>query len=221
MTEIILERHSKEKMNKSKRKFTFGLLGAAAVPAWAQFSLPNLGSLGLGSNTTGGGDPRKIEADLKGIIETTSIAVSKLAAAIGLSETSAKAKKIADDIKTGNVGLSDSTSIVSEHSAAVRAEMEKNQREGKKLDAASGALASEALLPAIKAFPLWSSVVSDVKSLDSSALVSSAALIYAVSKAPAAAKSTFDMSHAAIAYLSFSGVDTTAVKKAAESGLKF
>lgn len=205
-------------MKNSKRNFTLGLLGAAVIPAWAQFSLPSLGG---GSKSSGGADPAKIEADLKSIIETTSIAVGKLAEALGLTETAAKAQKVADDIKSGKVGLADSTSIVGEVSTSVKSEMEKNQKDGKKLDAAAGAVAAEALLPAVKAFPLWKSVADGVKSLDRSALMSAASLAQAASKVPSAAKSTLDMSQSAIAYLSFSGADMTSVTKAAESGLKF
>jgi len=204
-------------MKNSKRNFTLGLLGAATIPAWAQFSLPSLGG---GSKSSGGADPAKIEADLKSIIETTSIAVGKLAEALGLTETAAKAQKVADDIKSGKVGLADSTSIVGDVSSSVKFEMEKKQNEGTKLDAAAGAVAAEALLPALMAFPLWKSVADGVKSLDRTAMMSAASLVQAASKVPAAAKGTLDMSQATISYLSFSGADTTSVQKQAEEAAK-
>jgi hypothetical protein len=204
-------------MNISKRNFAAGLMAAAATPVFAQFSLPGMG----GGRSSGGGDPRKIEADLKSITELTSRALSKLAEAMGLKETAAKITKNADDIKSGSVGLQDATSLVSEVSASVKGEIEKNQKDGKKLDAAAGAIAAEALLPAIKAFPLWKSVVDGAKSLDRTALMGAAALAQAAPKVPTAAKNTLDMTQAGIAYLSFSGVDTTAVKEAATASLKF
>jgi len=205
-------------MKNSKRNFTLGLLSAATLPAWSQFSLPGLGG---GAKSSGGGDPTKIEADLKSITDTTAMAVNKLAEALGLTETAAKAKGTSEDIKSGKLGLADATSMVTEISASVKAEMEKKQKEGTKLDAAAGAVAAEALLPAISAFPLWKSVADGVKSLDRSALMSAASLAQAASKVPAAAKGTLDMSQAAIAYLSFSGTDVTSVKQKAESTLKF
>jgi hypothetical protein len=204
-------------MKISKRTFTVGLMAVAGSPAWAQFGLPSLG----GSKSSGGGDPRKIEADLTSINELTSRSLSKLAEALGLKETAAKSKKNADDIKSGNLGLADATGAVGEVSASVMADMEKKQKEGKKLDAASGAVATEALLPAIKAFPTWKSVADGVKSLDSTALMGAASLAQAAPKVPTAAKNTLDMSQAGISYLTFSGVDTTSIKKAAEANLKF
>ena len=197
-------------MENSKRNFTLGLLSAATLPAWAQFGLPGLGG---GAKSSGGADPTKIETDLKSIIETTSFAVNKLAAALSLTETATKAKITAEDIKTGKLGLADATNAVTEVSASVKAEMEKRQKEGTKLDAAASAWATEALLPALSAFPLWKSVAEGVKSLDRGALMSAASLAQAASKVPAAAKSTLDMSQSAIAYLSFSGADMTAVTK--------
>lgn len=204
-------------MKISKRDFIASLVAAAATPVFAQFSLPGMG----GSKPPAGADPRKLEADLKSINELTSLALSKLAEAMGLKETAAKMTKTAEDIKSGSVGLPDATSIISEVSASMKAEMEKNQKEGKKLDVAAGGIAAEALLPAVKAFPLWKSVAEGVKSLDRTALMGAAALVQAAPKVPTSAKNTLEMTQAGIAYLSFSGVDTSTVKQAAESSLKF
>lgn len=207
-------------MKLSKRKLALGLLaGAVAVPAWAQ--LGALGGLMGGGRSGGGSDPKKLEEDLKGIIESTSLAMGKLAEAMGLKETSARMQKNAADIKSGAVGLADSTSLVSDASAEVKAEMEKNQREGTKLDAASSTIATQALEPAIKSFPRWKSVADGFKSLDRTALLGAASLAQAIPKVPTAAKSTLEMYQAGITYLTFSGADTTSVKQAAESALKF
>ena len=207
-------------MKISKRKLTFGmLLAISAYPALAQ--LPGFGGMMGGGSKSAGGDPKKLESDLKQIIEATSVALAKLADAMGLKETSAKMQKNADGIKSGAIGLSESTDTVSETCASVVAEIAKNQQEGKKLDAASGAVAIQAIEPGIKTFPLWKSVADGIKSLDRSALMGAAALVQAGPKIPTAAKNSLDLYQAGISYLTFSGADTTAVKKAAESALKF
>lgn len=210
-------------MNISKRTMVFGLLvSVSSYPALAQFG-------GLGSMLGGGGggdkpnaaDPKQLEVDLKAIIESTSVALSSLADAMGLKETAAKVQKNAQDIKSGAVGLSDSASTVSEVCSSVVAEITKNQQQGRKLDAASSKLALQAIEPGIMAFPQWKSVVDGVKSLDSTALLGAASLAQAVPKIPTAAKNTFDMYRAGISYLTFSGADTSSVQKAAEQTLKF
>ncbi len=211
-----------------KRNLVIGLLlTATAYPALAQ--LGGLGSLiqpgGLSSlmgiSKSSGTDPKRLESDLKVIIESTSLALAKLAEAMGLKESSAKMQKNADDIKSGAVGLSESTNMVNEVSASVTAEIVKSQQEGRKLDAASSAIALQAIEPGIKSFPQWKAVAEGVMSLDHSALMGAGALVQAAPKVPTAAKNTFDMYRAGIAYLTFSGADTSAVKKAAEQALKF
>jgi hypothetical protein len=211
-------------MNNSKRKLALGLLLAAgSYPVLAQ--LGGLGGLigGLmgGGAKSSGADPKKLESDLKLIIGSTSVALAKLADAMGLKESSAKMQKNADDIKSGAVGLSDSTTTVSDTCASVVAEIAKNQQSGKKLDAASSAIALEAIEPGIKSFPLWKSVAEGVKSLDRSSMMGAVALVEAAPKIPTAAKNSLDLYQAGISYLAFSGADTSSVKTAAESALKF
>ena len=214
-------------MRISKRKLIFGmLLTIGAYPALAQFG--PAGALLGGGSKSAGPDPIKLESDLKQIIESTSVALAKLAEAMGLKETSAKMQKNADDIKSGAIGLSESANTVSETSASVVAEIAKNQKEGKKLDAASSSIAIKAIEPGIKSFPLWVSVVDGIKSLDPkaispdrSAMLTIAALVRAGPKVPIAAKNSLDLYQAGISYLAFSGADTSSVKKAAESALKF
>ncbi len=190
---------------------------AVSSPAFAQFG----GVFGGGSKSDGGGDPKQIEADLKSIIETTSEALSKLAEAMGMKEIAAKLQKNAADIKSGTVGLADSTSIVSDASASVKNEMEKNQKDGIKLDSASAGIAVQAIGPGIKSFPLWVGVVNGAKSLDKFALMSAPALVQAVQKVPTAAKNSLEMYQGGITYLTFSGADTSSLKKQAEASLKF
>ena len=207
-------------MNNSKRKLALGLLLAAgSYPVLAQ--LGGLGSFLGGGSKSAGADPKKLESDLKLIIESTSVALAKLADAMGLKESSAKMQKNADDIKSGAVGLSDSTTTVSDTCASVVAEIAKNQQSGKKLDAASSNIALQAIEPGIKSFPLWKSVADGVKSLDSSAAMGAVALVQAAPKIPTAAKNSLDLYQAGISYLAFSGADTSSVKKAAEGALKF
>lgn len=207
-------------MNNSKRKLAFGmLLAASAYPALAQ--LGGLGGLMGGGSKTAGADPKKLETDLKLIIESTSVALVKLADAMGLKESAAKMQKNADGIKSGAVGLSESADTVSETCASVTTEIAKNQKEGKKLDASSSAIALQAIEPGIKSFPLWKSVADGIKSLDRSAMMGAAALVQAGPKIPTAAKNSLDLYQAGISYLTFSGADTSSVKKAAESALKF
>lgn len=207
-------------MTISKRKLTFGmLLTVGAYPALAQ--LGGLGGLMGGGSKSAGADPKKLESDLKQIIESTSVALSKLADAMGLKESSAKMQKNADGIKSGAIGLSESADTVSETCASVVAEIAKNQQEGKKLDAASSSIAIQAIEPGIKSFPLWKSVADGIKSLDRSAMMGAAALVQAGPKIPTAAKNSLDLYQAGISYLAFSGADTSSVKKAAEGALKF
>jgi hypothetical protein len=203
-------------ISSSKRRLTFGLLMAGtAYPALAQF-----GSF-LGGGRSSGTDPKKLESDLKLIIETTSLALTKLADAMGLKESSAKMQKNAEDIKSGKVGLPDSTDAVSEVCSSVVAEVNKAQQEGRKLDGASASIALQAIEPGIKSFPQWKSVADGFKSLDKSSLLGFASLAQAAPKVPTAAKNTLDMYQAGIAYLSFSGVDTSAVKETAQKSLAF
>jgi hypothetical protein len=207
-------------MTISKRKLILGsILTISAYPALAQ--LGALGGLLGGGSKSAGSDPKKLESDLKQIIESTSFALAKLAEAMGLKETSAKMLKNADDIKSGAIGLSESTDMVSESCASVGAEIAKNQKEGKKLDAASSSIAIQAIEPGIKSFPLWKSVADGIKSLDRSAMMGAAALVQAGPKIPVAAKNSLDLYQTGISYLTFSGADTSSVKKAAESALKF
>jgi hypothetical protein len=207
-------------MINSKRKLALGLLLAAgSYPVLAQ--LGALGGLLGGGSKAAGADPKKLESDLKLIIESTSVAFDKLADAMGLKEASAKMQKNADDIKSGKVGLSDSMTIVSETSASVVAEIAKNQQSGKKLDAEASAKALQAIEPGIMSFALWKSVADGVKSLDRSAAMGAVALVQAAPKIPTAAKNSLDLYQAGISYLAFSGVDTSSVKKAAEGALKF
>jgi len=207
-------------MRSSKRKLVLGISSLAlASPVFAQ--LGGLGGVLGGGSKSGGGDPKKIEADLRSIIEKTSIALSKLAEAMGLKESAAKMQQTADDIKSGKVGISDSTNVVSDVSASVKAEMEKNQKEGKKLDSKSSSTAVQALEPGIQSFPLWKSVIDGGKSLDKTALLSLPDLAQAIPKVPTAAKNSLEMYQAGISYLTFSGADTSSLKKSAESALKF
>ena len=207
-------------MKISKRKLTFGmLLSISAYPTFAQ--LGGLGGMMGGGSKAAGADPKKLESDLKQIIESTSLALAKLTDALGLKETSAKMQKNADGMKSGAIGLSESTDAVSETCASVVAEIAKNQKEGKKLDAASSSIAIQAIEPGIKTFPLWRSVADGIKSLDRSAMMGAAALVQAGPKIPTAAKNSLDLYQAGISYLAFSGADTSSVKKAAESALKF
>lgn len=204
-------------MDQSKRKIAVAVaLFVSSYPALAQFG----GLLGGGSKSSGKGDPKKIEADLKSIIEKSSLALSILAEAMGMKETAAKLQKNADDIKSGAVGLADSTNVVSDASSSVKDEMEKNQKEGKKLDSKSASTAVQAIEPAIMSFPLWKSVADGFKSLDNSAIMGAASLAQAVLKVPTAAKNSLDMYQAGITYLTFSGADTSSLTKAAESSLK-
>jgi hypothetical protein len=197
---------------------SLGLIAAiaAAATGCAQMPVP-----GMGGGKSGGGDPRKIEADLKRINEVTLTALGQLAQALGLKETAAKMGKNADDIRAGTVGLPDATSIVSEASESVTAEMEKFQKEGKKLDAASSAAASRAILPGIQAFPLWKSVADGGRTLDRGSLLGAASLAQALPKVPTAAKNTIDMFQASVRYLSFSGADTSALEKEVKAKLSF
>jgi hypothetical protein len=207
-------------MTISKRKLILGsILTVSAYPALAQ--LGALGGLLGGGSKSAGSDPKKLESDLKQIIESTSFALAKLAEAMGKKEESAKMLKNADDIKSGKIGLSESTDMVSETCASVAAEIAKNQKEGKKLDAASSSIAIQAIEPGIMSFPLWKSVADGIKSLDRSAMMGAAALVQAGPKIPVAAKNSLDLYQTGISYLTFSGADTSSVKKAAESALKF
>ena len=119
-------------MNRSKRKMVVGVVAVSmGAPAFAQFG--GLGGMGGGSKSSGDStDPGKLQTELKNVIELTSTVMSKLADALGMKETSAKLIKNANDIKGGSIGLPDSASAVGELTAAVTAEMEKNQKEGKK-----------------------------------------------------------------------------------------
>ena len=208
-------------MDSKKRNLVIAIsLSAVTAPAVAQ--LGGLGGLlGGGGKGGGAGDPKKIETDLKNIIEATSIALAKLAAALGLKESAAKMEKNALDIKSGSVGLADSTNVVSDQCVSVKAEMEKNKREGIKLSAEAAAIGSQAILPAIKSFPLWKSVWDGGKSLDTTSLLGFTSLAAALPRVPTAAKNSLEMYQAGIAYLSFSGADTTAIQKEAEAALKF
>lgn len=208
-------------MDPKKRSLTIAItFSAVSAPALAQFG--GLGSLlGSGGKSAGSGDPKKIETDLQNIIEVTSIALSKLAAALGLKESAAKMEKNASDIKSGSVGLADSTNIVSDQCVTVKAEMDKNRKEGTKLSAEAAAIGSQAILPAIKSFPLWKNVIDGGKSLDKTSLLAFTSLAAALPRVPAAAKNSLEMYQAGIAYLSFSGADTTVIQKEAEAALKF
>jgi hypothetical protein len=118
--------------------------------------------------------------------------------------------KNADDIKSGSIGVSDSTSQVSDLTAAVTAEMEKNQKEGKKFDAASGAKAFEAVKPGIDTIILWASAAKAATKIDKGPMVVAkfGGLIAALPKVPTALKNTGSAMKAGYDYLTFSGVDT-------------
>jgi len=208
-------------MNRSKRHVVIGMVAASvAAPAFAQFG----GLGGLGGGSKGGGDatdPGKLESDLKAVIQSTSLVLSKLADALGMQETSGKLLKNADDIKSGSIGVSDSTSQVSELTAAVTSEMEKNQKEGKKLDAASGAKAFEAVKPGIDTIILWASAAKAATKIDKGPMVVAkfSGLISALPKVPTALKNTGSAMKAGYDYLTFSGVDTKTLEAPLKNAL--
>ena len=194
-------------MSISKRTFVasaaFSMISA---PVFAQFGA--LGGLLGGGSKSAAVDLGKVEATLNDINQINSLALSLLSEALGDKESAAKAAKNGEDIKNGKIGLSESTSVVSDMSAQVKAQMEKFQSEGKKLDASSGTAAANALLPVVLAIPLWKVVIDGVKSLDASSAMRFAGLVQVAPKVPVAAKGTLDMLQAGVAYLTYSGVDT-------------
>lgn len=206
----------------SKRKIVAVLFTAMALPAFAQ--LPGLGALGsfAGGGKNSGGDPVKIEADIQRIIVTTSFAGSKLYEALGDKENAAKMQKLADDLKNGTVGLSDTTSNLSEMSASLVAQMEKAKKEGTKADAAAAQAAAQAILPAIETLPLWASVIDGIKNLDKAQSFSGAglSLVRAATKLPSAAKNTADLFTNGISYLSYNGIKTKDIEAELAKGMK-
>lgn len=204
-------------MNKSKRQLGVCLVALVlSTSTFAQF-----GNLLGGGSKESGGDPTKIEQNLKSIIETTSIAMGKFADALGMKEEAAKFSGNAECIKAGSCGLSDSINVIETVGPSVLAEAETKKASGQKLDATASAAATQALLPALTAFPLWKQVVDGVKGLDKSAAFKFAGLIQAAPKVPAAVKGTIDVLNGGISYLSFSGADTAELKDAAAKTLKF
>ena len=201
---------------------SFGVLIISLLLAPLSYAaFPGASLLGGGGMSGASGDPKQIEADLKTILQETLTGLSALQEATGNKEAAAAALKTAEDLKSGKIGVSDATTIVSEQGPAVKAEMEKQQKEGKKLSADAAKTASKAILPGIVAFPMWKKVADGVQSLDKTSLMSAASLAKAATKVPAAAKSTMELYQAGISYLSFSGADTKELSKAAESGMKF
>jgi len=200
-------------MTISKRKVLAAVAAAAAAPAFAQFG--GLGGLGGGKSGGGGGDPGKIEGDVKGIIEKTSQAISKLWEALGNKEKAAAAQKLADDIKNGTPGISDSAGSMSDMCSGLKSEMEKAVTEGKKAEAQSAKTAAQAIRPGIESLPLWKGVIDGIKSLDKSKSMSGSGLglVRAADKLPTAAKNSGEMFKAGVTYLSFSGVDMKDTEK--------
>jgi hypothetical protein len=207
-------------------KFVKSLAGLAvacfvlAAPAHAQFS--NLGGmLGGGGSKGGGGDPAKIEQDLKSIIETTSVAMAGFAAALDLKEKAARFSDNAACIKAATCATADAINVVTSIGPEVLAEADRRRSQGLKLDSEAGANASKALIPAVKAFPLWKQVADGASRLDKSAVLKFAGLLQAAPKVPAAAKGTIDVVEGGIKILTFSGIDTSQLENEAKSNLKF
>lgn len=202
--------------------FTFAAIAAAsclfAAPAHAQFSV---GGLMGGGSKAGGADPAKIEQDLKSIIETTSTAMAGFSAALGMKEQAARFSDTATCIKASTCGTADAINVVTSVAPDVLAEAEKRRSQGLKLDAEAGATASKALIPAIKAFPLWKQVAEGASNMDKTAAMKFSGLVQAAPKVPAAAKGTIDVVEGGIKFLSFSGVDTAQLEADAKSSLKF
>ena len=198
----------------SKRKALALLSVTIASPAFAQFG-------GLLGGSKGGGDPGKIEGDLKGIIEKTSRVISKLYQALGNKESAEKAQKLADDISKGSLGVSDSTASMSEMCDSLKSELNKAVAEGRKGDAEAAKAAVQAFPPAIQVIPLWKSVIDGIKTIDKSRSMSGAglALIQAAPKLPTALTNTVDALKAGVTYLTFSGVDMSDTEKALTEGL--
>ena len=205
-------------MKFSKRKVLLTVAATAVSPAFAQFGGLLGGSKGGGG---GGGDPGKIETDVKGIIDKTSQAISKLWEALGNKEKAAQAQKLADDIKSGSLGVSDSAGSMSDMCAGLRSEMTKAVSEGKKADAQSAMVAAQAIKPGIESLPLWKGVIDGIKNLDRSKTMSGSgmSLLRAVDKLPSAAKNSGEMFTAGVSYLSFSGVDMKETEKALKDNL--
>jgi hypothetical protein len=206
----------------SKRKIVAVLFTAMALPAFAQ--LPGLGALGsfAGGGKNSGGDPVKIEADIQRIIVTTSFAGSKLYEALGDKENAAKMQKLADDLKSGSIGLSDATSNLNAMSASLIPEMEKAKKEGTKADAVAAQAAAQAILPAIETLPLWASVIDGIKNLDKTKSFSGAglSLVRAATQLPSAAKNTADLFTNGISYLSYNGIKTKDLESSMAKSLK-
>jgi len=206
----------------SKRLAALALVSMiAALPAHAQFGSLSGALGGGGGSKAATGDPAKIEQDLKSIIETTSIAMAGFADALGMKEQAAKFNDNATCMKAGSCGMSDGVNVLTSLAPSVLSKADEMQSAGKKLDAEAGAKASKALLPAVKAFPLWKQVADGAQNIDRSAAMRFMGLVQAAPKVPGAAKGTIDVVHGGVKFLTFSGVDTSDLQREVTSSMKF
>jgi hypothetical protein len=214
-------RQGRNEMKVSHRVFAATFLAAVlTAPAQAQFAALT-GLTGIGGKASSGVDPTKVEQDLKSIVETTSVAMGKYSEALGMKEEAAKFDNNAKCVKAGTCGLSDSLKVIETISSSVLAEAEKMKASGQKLDAGASAAATQALIPAAKAFPLWKQVADGVKDMDKASAMKFAGLVQAAPKVPTAAKGTVDVVQGAVAYLSFSGADTSGLQSTVKENMKF
>ena len=118
--------------------------------------------------------------------------------------------------------MSDGINVTNGISESIKSQIDAFKAKGQKLNADSGKAASQAILPAIKAIPLWMSVINNGKAVasDSSAMMKAAALVKALPNVPGAMKGSTDVLSTSIDYLSFSGVDTKEDAEALKASMK-
>jgi hypothetical protein len=208
------------------KNVVIGIIVLASLSFMTPFALAQFGGLGdlLGAGKSKDGasaSPESVERNLKEIVGTTSTAIANLSTAIGLKEEAAKMVKNADCIQRNECSLKDAVDIVTGSSATVRNEIEKKKASGEKLGAEASKEASKAILPGVKAIPLWKRVGDDGTALskDRSAMVKASGLIRALPEVPNAMNGSANLFKTSIDYLSFSGADTSELQSELSKGL--
>jgi hypothetical protein len=129
------------------------LLSVTSINSYAL----GLGDL-LGSDEKSGtakADPTTLENDLKSIVATSSRALQSLNEAMGFKEQAEKLKKNAECIEKNECGVKDAVDTLNSGSSALKIEIENKKKGGEKLSGDASSKAMQAIVPGVKALPLW------------------------------------------------------------------
>ncbi|MGJ7542141.1 hypothetical protein [Variovorax sp. LT1R16] len=194
----------------SKKLTVIALAAALAVPsAFAQFSMPSIGSITGGAASGGGDQGAEQDSLVRAYVSANKevlVAQSKMAEAVGLKESAAKLKSTADALGDGATkgNLSDADKIQSDSSKEISARLNDGNL---KMDAQSQALYQSGMaslgLGVVKYIGLRPHVLAFSNTLKASPMLAMTKLnagAYVVTNFPSNAKNVYDTLSYSTAY---------------------